>query len=135
MRPLAAPTTRRRRIKRDRKAGEKTLAYFMSKDREGKPTSIKTAARALGVKTTVMAARLSSLVEEGLLFRSSRGVYVGPTTAPTVNRVGAPTLGEVQPTTTQATIAKLKMRREALTAELNRVESAITLLEEIAGDG
>ncbi len=70
----------KKRIKRDKQALEKTLRYLIT-SRGGKPTTVRQAARELGVSTQAAGSRFSALQQQGKAKRVARGVYSpnGPT--------------------------------------------------------
>ncbi len=99
--------------KRDMQAMQKTLAYFL--ERDGKPTSIKQAAKALKVPTSRLHTRVTELTKQGVLTRIDRGVYVsGPPTEKLVD-------------TNEQLLTSLLKEREHLDAQIEKVRDVIEL--------
>lgn len=103
--------------KRDSKATEKTLAYFVSRD--GKPTSIKQASKALKVPTSRLHTRVSDLTKNGKLVRIDRGVYAAGLPKAEVKLVDS----------NQELLNSLLKEREHLDAHIERVRGVMVLHE------
>lgn len=70
----------KKRIRRDKAALEKTLRYLIT-SRGGKPTSVRQAARELGISSAAAGSRFTALQKQGKAKRVARGVFSpnGPT--------------------------------------------------------
>ncbi len=105
--------------KRDMQATAKTLAFFVSRD--GKPTSIKQAARHLKVPASRLHTRLTTLAKEGKLVRLDRGVYMdAAASAPQQSMTFGP-----QPDPNEELLQSLLKEREHLDAKIEKVREVI----------
>ncbi len=110
-----------KRKKRDMQATAKTLAFFVSRD--GKPTSIKQAARHLKVPPSRIHNVVANLAKNKELIRVDRGVYVEA-------KVGVQQLSLPLPDANQQLLESLLKEREHLDAKIEKVREVIALHQE-----
>lgn len=108
--------------KRDMQAMEKTKQYFLSRD--GRPTSVKKAAKDLKVPPSRLQSRLSVLVKENVLVRTAHGVYM--------SRIADETPSEL---TLEDLLIHLKKDREELDAKIVRLQEAIAIRDGFVAAG
>jgi hypothetical protein len=100
--------------KRDMQAGAKVLSYFLT-TREGKPTTIKQASKALKVPAQRLQNHLNKFTKESRLQRLDRGLYQ------------AAPKKEVKKLSLPEFLAELKKERATLDQHIERVEHVIEL--------
>ncbi len=105
-------------IKRDKQALEKTKHYLIS-TRGRKPTSVRQAARDLGISKQAAGSRFNALQKQGVAKRVARGMYSsnGPT-----SQLQLPMTDP-----NQDLLESLLKEREALDAKIEKVREVIEL--------